>query len=479
LPTDADIHATDANAVNGAESLGIACALIDSRDDRFSRSPVTHVELVTLFQWLNKRCGIGPKDRCLLLPGMAACNQLYDTLGMLIAGACIEITDASDLRDTSQLVERLMDTAITLWDLPSALMQNLLPKIAAFPDQQNGLHSLRNILLSGEKQSVSLAYKLPTYFLNAQVTGLYSDPAVGIWTTVFSFHHGSMELDSAAIAHSIPSFEHRVLNKSNEPAPFHTKGALQIGRSASEPASAQQPVKTGLRAEALDNKLIKWLRREDHCFVKYECCVELTKIEDILCQHEHILSAEVITVKTDQNDDGLVVAFIIAEPDRVSEETVRDFLVLRNDVDLIPDRFILVDEFPLTSEGAIDQNVLIGQFAAAPDLANTVRSVELEEIHRQLKRIWLEALQIDDVDEDESFFARGGNSLKATLLIARIRDEFSVDLSVQHFFRKPSTRAVAELIEAESKSARTRQKGPDFKAVSREKYRVQISGAEA
>jgi acyl carrier protein len=100
------------------------------------------------------------------------------------------------------------------------------------------------------------------------------------------------------------------------------------------------------------------------------------------------------------------------------------------------------------------------------------------DIGRRLKGIWLEILQVDEVDDDASFFSTGGNSLKATLLIARIRDEFGVDVSVQNFFRQPSPRAVARLIATESNDGAARE-APDFMIVPRDKYRVQLSGADS
>ncbi len=478
FPTLADTGAGDDVKSNGRDDLfGAACVITSGsnggRDGDASGSAVTHTELVNLFRWLNERGGIGADDRCLLLPGLGVCEQLYDTLGMLLAGAGVEIADASSLKDASVLAEQLMAPQITVWDLPVPLMQNLLPGILALSAGQVALKGPRNIFLSGEKQSANLADKLKQVFPGARVTGLYSNPAVGIWSTVFPFDQS--EPGGAAVAESIPGFAHSILNKNGELAPLHAKGELHLKGLLSSP----QVVNTGLRAEPLEGGRFSWLRGEDHCFVKYGCGVELTKVERVLCEHEQILAAEVITVKADHDDDCLVVAFIIAEPEKVSAESARDFLVLRDGVDLVPDRFILVDEFPLTPEGGIDRDVLIGRFVTLREPKDDIRSVEAEDIHRRLKIIWLEVLQVDDVGDDESFFARGGNSLKATLLIARIIDEFSVDLSVQNFFRKPTTRAVAQLIAAESKNAGNRQKGPDFKAVSREKYRVQLSEMES
>lgn len=470
-------------SVKGDGGFGIACVLLDGHADDLSKSSITHTELASLFQWLNKRCGISTNDRCLLSPGLGACEQLYDTLGMLSAGASVEITDASSLKDASLMAERLMASQITVWDVPTPLMQNLLAVLLPLCAERKGIDGPRNIFLSGEKQCVSLAGKLTQYFPNALITGLYSNSAVGIWTTVFPFRPDTAESNSAVIAQSIPGFEHRVLNKNGEVAPLHATGWLYLRRLFSSPGPGALPtpqeVETGLRAKPWEGGGLRWLRGEEHSYVKYGCCVELTTVEAVLCQHEHIQAAEVITVKADRDEDSLVVAFIIAGPDHMSAETARDFLVLSEQVDLIPDRFILMDEFPLTADGGIDQDVLIRSFVTSHQPIDNTRSIEAEEIHRRLKAIWLETLQLDDVDENESFFARGGNSLKATLLIARIREEFSVNLSVQNFFRKPSLRAVAQLIEAESKNDKDWQKGPDFKPVSRDKYRVHLSEMES
>jgi acyl carrier protein len=394
---------------------------------------------------------------------------------MLTAGAGIEIGAAPSATDASQLAGRLMAKQITTWDLPSSLMQNLLADIFVLCDTQKDLPGPRNILLTGEKQCVGLADKLARRFPNAQIAGLYASSAIDIWSTFFPLRPAPAESNCIAVAESIPGFEHRVLNKNSEPALFYTKGELHLRPTF---PAGQPAVKTGLRAELLENGRLRWLRGDDHYFVKYECCVELTKIEAVLCRNEHIRAAEVVTIKTDETTGGPIVAFIIADPDRISAEAARDLLVLNEEVELIPDHFIIVKEFPLTPYGAIDHGVLAENIAVLPGSKNDARSLETEDILRRLKVIWLETLQLEDIGDDESFFASGGNSLKATLLIARISDEFSVDLSVQNFFRKPTLRAVSQLIAEESAGAGDLKKGPDFKVVSRDKYRVRLPETE-
>lgn len=469
--------ASQAGVVEGAapadpDGGGIACVIADGRDGG-RPSPVTHAELAGLFQWLNGRCGIGPGDRCLLSSALGASEQLYDTLGMLSAGGTVEIVEIVEIADAARLAERLLAPPVTVWDLPTPLAQNLLGNLLTSRAERPHLRGPRNIFLSGEKQCLHLAEKLARCFPDARITGLYAHPAAGIWTTFFPLREEDSEEPRRTVtARAIAGFEHQVLNRSGEPAPLYTKGELHLRRSASGPL-----LKTGLRAEARGRGRLAWLRGEDHCFFKNGCSVELTEIEAALCQHEHIRAAEVIAVKPDQSADPVVVAFVLAGPEQPPAEAIADSLVRRGDCDLIPDRFILLDELPLTANGAVDREELAARFVTSRE--GEVRGLVADDIQRQLREIWVDVLQEDDVTDSGSFFTEGGNSIKAALLIARIRDEFSVNVPVLKFFRAPNIRAVAQLIAAESANAGNLEKGPDFKIVSRERYRVQLPELES
>ncbi len=466
----------------GAQLFGIACVLTGGRGDGLSPSSLTHAELARVFDEMNSRLGIGPEDCCLLSPGLAACEQLYDTLGMLSAGASVEIPEASGVGDRGALLERLFGERITVWDLPAALALNLLPEILAGQGGGSGSGGPRHILLSGEKQSLRLADRLRGRFPKAQIVGAYCDPALGLWSTCFPLEDGPGEGEGAVLAEPIPGFSHRVLNLNGEIAARGTQGELHLERNLAASGGGAEPtpgrVATGLRVKRLSDGRLQWLRGWDHSFVKWGCRVELTKIEEILCDQEQIVAAEVVAVGEEQAGQEMVVAFVITRGDQVAPEEMRDLLVRHQDVDLVPDRFIPLEEFPLTVEGAIDREVLLKRFLVTYEREEEPRGPESREIQRQLREIWLEALQIDEAGDEASFFKLGGNSLRATLLIARIQEKFAVDLSVQDFFREPSIRAVAQLIEVELQNAGRRQVGPSFKAVSRERYRVQIPDLE-
>jgi amino acid adenylation domain-containing protein len=113
---------------------------------------------------------------------------------------------------------------------------------------------------------------------------------------------------------------------------------------------------------------------------------------------------------------------------------------------MVPDAFVLLDEFPLTANGKLDRRKL-----PEPDRSDLVTSSDFaspqtptEEI---LVRLWSEVLGLEQVGRDDNFFELGGHSLLATRLVARIRDTFKVDLSLRRLFERPTLTAIADFID--------------------------------
>lgn len=76
-------------------------------------------------------------------------------------------------------------------------------------------------------------------------------------------------------------------------------------------------------------------------------------------------------------------------------------------------------------------------------------------VEEKLVRIWSEILGVGKIGIRDNFFALGGQSLKATSLIANIYQEFSVQLSLRDIFRDPTIEKIAEHIRSADKSSLT------------------------
>jgi thioesterase domain-containing protein/acyl carrier protein len=113
---------------------------------------------------------------------------------------------------------------------------------------------------------------------------------------------------------------------------------------------------------------------------------------------------------------------------------------------MLPSAFVLLEAFPLTSNGKLDRRAL-----PEPDRSGLVTTSEFASpqtpTEATLALLWGEVLGLEQVGRDDNFLELGGHSLLATRLIARIRDTFKVDLSLRRLFETPTLTAVADFID--------------------------------
>ncbi len=116
-----------------------------------------------------------------------------------------------------------------------------------------------------------------------------------------------------------------------------------------------------------------------------------------------------------------------------------------------PDSF--VKRMRMASE--VTRDALREQLLAAPKPSSSVATrnvvtpyVEPEsDVQRVLTAMWADTLGLDKVGIDDDFFDLNGNSLIAVQLVARIREQFQVDLTVAGLFEARTSRALAGTIE--------------------------------
>ncbi|MCP4147320.1 MAG: hypothetical protein GY757_06170, partial [bacterium] len=103
-----------------------------------------------------------------------------------------------------------------------------------------------------------------------------------------------------------------------------------------------------------------------------------------------------------------------------------------------------INTIPLTLSGKVDRKALPepqltkGQTFKPPGNA----------VEEKLTAVWAEvlAIQKDLISVDSNFFRLGGHSLKATLMIAKLRKELNVDLQLVEVFKKPTIKGLAEQV---------------------------------
>ncbi|BAH50284.1 amino acid adenylation domain-containing protein [Rhodococcus opacus] len=174
--------------------------------------------------------------------------------------------------------------------------------------------------------------------------------------------------------------------------------------------------------------------------------IELNEIEAVLSGDpdvEHI----VVVVREDRPGDQRLVAYATSVPGgRIDPDQLHRRAASRLPDYMIPAAFIAVDEFPTLPNGKLDQSSL-----PVPHLSLQVSErgprTAREEV---LCQLFAEALGIERVGIDDSFFDLGGHSLMAAGLMSAISSRLSVTATVASLFAAPTVAQLADRLDDDS-----------------------------
>jgi amino acid adenylation domain-containing protein len=145
--------------------------------------------------------------------------------------------------------------------------------------------------------------------------------------------------------------------------------------------------------------------------------IEPAEIEAALAAHPAV--RECVVLVAGQGDDRQLVAFVAAEGAPAWDE-LRAFLRARLPEPLVPAACVVLDALPLTPNGKADRRALLAMDrAAAAGSAFVAPRTPAEEA---LAAVWREVLGTERVGVHESFFASGGDSIRAIRVLSAARE---------------------------------------------------------
>ncbi|MCP5049439.1 MAG: amino acid adenylation domain-containing protein, partial [bacterium] len=207
---------------------------------------------------------------------------------------------------------------------------------------------------------------------------------------------------------------------------------------------------TGDLARWLPDGNLEFLGRLDHQIKLRGFRIELTEIEITLVRYK-VVNEAVVVIHNQENNPRLIAYVTLLMPVDNAAEVLRDRLKAHLPEYMIPDGFMVLEELPLTPNGKIDRNAL-----PAPDLpVEAGHQAPGTETEHLLCNLWSLVLGIEVTGIDSHFFKVGGHSLKATLLVSRIRGSFGIEVPLQMIFERPLLREQAQWLDSQ-------QRGPEL-----------------
>lgn len=197
--------------------------------------------------------------------------------------------------------------------------------------------------------------------------------------------------------------------------------------------------RTGDLGRWLEDSQIEYLGRRDHQVKLNGYRIDLGDVEQSLLHHAHVKSA-VASLINDGTGERMLAIYYISEP-LLSESEAREFLLRKLPAYMIPTCFQPVESFPVTPNGKIDRKKL-PQPQSHHRIHDTVEEPQTE-WEKLIAEVWSKVLGEARWNVHDSFFAVGGNSLKALQMKLEL-EKRGVQVKLHNIFKHQTIRNLAE-----------------------------------
>ncbi len=257
--------------------------------------------------------------------------------------------------------------------------------------------------------------------------------------------YADFEIDYTGQADALPQGAIYLLDSYRQPAPVGVIGELHLQEAGLPLSNTRALSGTGLLAmRTADGRLKPFGSVQRRVRIRGHA-VYLDMLERHIAAIPQIESCFVAEQDTQDGSGGILTAYITGDIDGGWPAMLRKRLLHELPDYWVPRHIIPLRRLPLSSEGKVDPLQLPSPEQAMNDMCPEVRSSETEE---RIGRIWQEVLGASRVLPDDNFFDLGGNSLNATLLLARVQQEFGKLIPLNELFRSQTVSALAAMIES-------------------------------
>jgi amino acid adenylation domain-containing protein len=409
---------------------------------------LTHRAVVNTLDWVSRTFEVGPGDRLLFVTSPCFDLSVYDTFGALGAGATVVVASSERMRDPQALADAIVSERITIWDSAPAALQRLT---TFFPE--NGGDRLRLVMLSGDWIPLTLPDAVRTSFPKARVMSLGGATEAAIWSNWYPVGVLDPRWTSVPYGRPIQNAHYHVLDKRLRPTPVGVQGDLYIGGTCLAEGYLNRPELTAERfiadpfrpggrlymtgdlARYFDDGELEFLGRADFQVKIRGFRVELGEVEIAINALPGVKEA-LCSAYNDASGQKSLVAYVVAKPGATldEEEIKKSARSVLPDF-MVPSQVMVLDAMPISANGKVDRKALPSPTQRAATSQYVAPRTASES---KMAEIWQDLLQRKQVGVTDNFFALGGQSLLAVMLVSRVEKEFGIRLPLSRVLEKPT-----------------------------------------
>jgi mycobactin peptide synthetase MbtE len=416
------------------------------------------------------------EDRLLQSSSVSFDASLLDIFVTLSLGAQLIVPTppedgvSVDIAYVADLISRHSVTVLHM--VPSMLSTLLLmQQVPDVPDVLNvkAWRQLRHVPVGGEALPGEVADKFAGYF-DARLRNHYGPTEAVVCSTHMDVEgsHGARVVPIGVPNRNVYTY---VLDEELQPVPAEVIGELYLGGVQlargylGRPGLTAQrfvadPFNAGMRLYRSGDLVrrnisgeLEFVGRADEQVKIRGYRIELGEVESVIATHPAVRHCLVVTEDTDAGP--MLAAYLVpvssqdpslsdsfGEPD-VDEIRAHAASVLPEY--MVPTAFAVIPEIPLTVSGKLDKRALP---APTPVAARRYREPATP-TERRMCSIFAHLFGWERISAEDSFFGLGGHSLLAARLVAQIRAEFGIELTVRAVFDTPTPAGLAARLVAQ------------------------------
>ena len=431
----------------------------------------SHRAAINRFEWMWKTYPFSAGETCCQKTALGFVDSVWEIFGPLLGGVRSVIIPDDLVLDPDRFVVLLAHYEVERIVLVPSLLRTMLDVVS---DLATRLPNLKLWSTSGELLPPDLVRRFHEVLPTATLLNIYGSSEVTADVTCYEVGR-SEDLAPVPIGRPISNTQIFVLDKYRNLVPPLVQGEIHVGGDCLARGYWKQPELTAQRfipnlyrpdtsrflfatgdfGRILADGTVEYLGRSDQQIKLRGFRIEPGEIETNLTAHPLVRDA-IIGVHGESSETQHLIAYIVrSEGSESLASELRGFLKSRLPEYMIPAVFVELDRVPLLPSGKLDRMAL-----PTPNLGGLAnRRIIVEsrnEIEAGLSSIWQEVLELERVSVDDNFFDVGGHSLSGMRVLARIRRDFQVEISIGTLFDKPTVAELALEVEKQKAKGATR-----------------------
>jgi amino acid adenylation domain-containing protein len=392
---------------------------------------VPHMGLKNVVEASRREFGLGENSSMLQFSSISFDASVWEIFMSLLSGASLHISFPEGF------LEVIQKNDVTHAFLPPAVLSELI---------NEDVPSLECIITGGEACSQKVVEKISG---RIRLFNAYGPTEASICTTIARCKSEGTE---PPIGSPIAGTKVLVLDRNLNIVPTGVMGELYIGGLGLAKGYLNRPeldkqsfidhpfligeklYKTGDMVRFRHDGQLEFLGRKDNQVKIRGLRIELGEIETVINSLDDI---EVSIVIPDKHKANLI-GFIKCKEDLMAIHDVKEYLQNKLPRHMVPSNIYSIKNIPLTPNGKIDKEILLNRhYSEIENIDNkVVIDLPRNDMEKRLKNIWENILNSkQEIGIHDNYFEIGGQSLSALQVIARIKDECHVNVSLVDFFK--------------------------------------------